>query len=52
MIPGVTDASPPRFVSLEEIMKAANGMTNMALAHEIAVDKNFMLKKLEPSENR
>nr|XP_018904255.1 PREDICTED: T-complex protein 11-like protein 1 isoform X1 [Bemisia tabaci] len=51
MIPGVTDASPPRFVSLEEIMKAANGMTNMALAHEIAVDKNFMLKKLEPSEN-
>jgi hypothetical protein len=49
--PGIA-ASPPKFVSLEEIMKAANGVNNMALAHEIAVDNNFILKKVEPAGNR
>ncbi|XP_015605701.1 T-complex protein 11-like protein 1 isoform X2 [Cephus cinctus] len=51
MLGGITGASPPKFVSLEEILKAANGMKNMALAHEIAVDKNFQLQKLEPDES-
>ncbi|KAF7993740.1 hypothetical protein HCN44_010335 [Aphidius gifuensis] len=46
-----TSASPPKFVSLEEIMQAANGMKNMALAHEIAVDNNFQLQKLEPGDD-
>lgn len=48
---GITP-SPPKFVSLEEIMKAANGVENMALAHEIAVDNNFKIEKPEPSSNR
>ncbi|XP_077258928.1 T-complex protein 11-like protein 1 isoform X1 [Temnothorax americanus] len=47
MMSGLTGASPPKFVSFDEIVKAANGMKNMALAHEIAVDKNFQLQKLE-----
>ncbi|XP_076287816.1 T-complex protein 11-like protein 1 isoform X2 [Lasioglossum baleicum] len=47
---GIVGASPPKFVTLEEIMKAANGMKNMALAHEIAVDKNFQLQKLDPED--
>ncbi|XP_050497074.1 T-complex protein 11-like protein 1 isoform X4 [Bombus vancouverensis nearcticus] len=47
---GLIGASPPKFVSLEEIINAANGMKNMALAHEIAVDKNFQLQKLEPDD--
>ncbi|KAL1459020.1 hypothetical protein WDU94_011037 [Cyamophila willieti] len=51
LIPGVTDASPPKFVSLEEIMKAAKDMSNMALCHEIAVDKDFKIEKLELPEN-
>lgn len=51
IIPGVA-ASPPKFVSLEEIMTAASGMKNMALAHEIAVDKDFKLQNLEPPDNR
>lgn len=51
VIPGIA-ASPPKFVSLEEIMTAANGVNNMALAHEIAVDKDFKLQKLEPPDNR
>lgn len=45
-------ASPPKFMSLDEIMAAADGVKNMALAHEIAVDTNFKLEKLEPPENR
>lgn len=47
---GLTGASPPKFVSFDEIIKAANGMKNMALAHEIAVDTNFQLQKLEPED--
>jgi len=34
-------------MSLHEIMDAARGVTNMYLAHEIAVDKDFMLEKLK-----
>jgi hypothetical protein len=44
----LVSASPPGFVTLEEIMKAANSVSNMTLAHEIAVDNNFHLKKVEP----
>lgn len=51
MINTLTGASPPKFVSLEEVIKADYGMKNMALAHEIAVDKNFQLQKLEPEDN-
>ncbi|KAL3884124.1 hypothetical protein ACJMK2_030346 [Sinanodonta woodiana] len=40
-------ASPPKFVSFEDLMTAANGLKNMTLAHEIAVDNNFKLEKLE-----
>ncbi|KAG1675722.1 T-complex protein 11-like protein 1 [Nymphon striatum] len=43
--------SPPKFVSLEEIIRAANGVSNMILAHEIAVDKNFKIENPEPEEN-
>lgn len=50
MMSGLAGASPPKFVSFDEIVKAANGMKNMALAHEIAVDKNFQLQKLEPED--
>lgn len=44
--------SPPKFISMEEIMKAVNGLNNMMLAHEIAVDNDFKLKKLNPPENK
>lgn len=48
----LTGASPPKFVTLEDIMKAAHGMQNMALAHEIAVDNDFKLEPFEPPDNR
>jgi len=36
-------------MSVAELMDASKGITNMALAHEIAVDKDFQLTKLEPA---
>ena len=36
-------SSPPRFVAVEEVIKAANGVANMYLAHEIALDSSFRL---------
>lgn len=43
-------ASPPRFVSVEELMETAKGVTNMALAHEIVVNQAFQLKPAELPE--
>ncbi|XP_013772949.1 T-complex protein 11-like protein 1 [Limulus polyphemus] len=40
-------ASPPRFVSLEQFMKAASGISDMLLTHEIAVNEDFALEKKE-----
>ncbi|KZS16414.1 T-complex 11 protein 1-like protein [Daphnia magna] len=45
--PAFISASPPGFVSLEEIMKAANSVSKMALAHDIAVDDDFHLEKVD-----
>jgi hypothetical protein len=33
-------------------MAAANGVQNMSLAHEIAVNNNFQLEKMQPEQNR
>ena len=41
-------------MSLSELMdasKGVRGLTNMALAHEIAVDKNFELSKIQPEND-
>ncbi|XP_010902389.1 T-complex protein 11-like protein 1 [Esox lucius] len=43
-------SSPPRFVSAEELMETAKGVTNMALAHEIVLNTDFQLKPSEPAE--
>ncbi|KAM3608592.1 uncharacterized protein V6R79_001378 [Siganus canaliculatus] len=43
-------ASPPRFVFVEELMETAKGVTNMALAHEIMVNQAFQVKPAELPE--
>uniref|UniRef100_A0A8C0ZUI3 T-complex protein 11-like protein 1 n=1 Tax=Castor canadensis TaxID=51338 RepID=A0A8C0ZUI3_CASCN len=43
-------SSPPRFVTVEELLETAKGVTNMALAHEIVVNGDF-LKPVELPEN-
>ncbi|KAM4618638.1 T-complex protein 11-like protein 1 [Polymixia lowei] len=45
-----SQASPPRFVSAEELMETAKGVTNMALAHEIMVNKDFQVKPADLPE--
>ncbi|XP_051822062.1 T-complex protein 11-like protein 1 [Antechinus flavipes] len=37
-------SSPPRFVSVDELMETVKGVTNMALAHEIVVNGDFQIK--------
>ncbi|XP_070189597.1 T-complex protein 11-like protein 1 isoform X2 [Littorina saxatilis] len=44
-------ASPPKFISFEQLMDAANGVKNMSLAHEIAVNSEFQIEKLQPEKN-
>uniref|UniRef100_A0AAR2JA95 T-complex 11, testis-specific-like 1 n=1 Tax=Pygocentrus nattereri TaxID=42514 RepID=A0AAR2JA95_PYGNA len=43
-------SSPPKAVSMEELMETAKGVTNMALAHEIVVNGGFQVKAPEPAE--
>uniref|UniRef100_UPI0037E80234 T-complex protein 11-like protein 1 isoform X2 n=1 Tax=Semicossyphus pulcher TaxID=241346 RepID=UPI0037E80234 len=43
-------ASPPRFLSVEELMETAKGVTNMTLAHEIIVNHAFQVKPVELPE--
>lgn len=45
-------ASPPKFLSLPEIMGAAEKLENIALVHEIAVNENFKLEPQDPPDNR
>lgn len=52
MTVGLVGTSPPKFVPLEEILKVANDMQNMTLAHEIAVDKNFQLQTFEYGDEK
>ncbi|XP_019406877.1 PREDICTED: T-complex protein 11-like protein 1 [Crocodylus porosus] len=46
----MSNSSPPRFVSAEELMETAKGVTNMALAHEIVVNGDFRIKPTELPE--
>jgi hypothetical protein len=43
----VIPPSPPQMVTLAEVLRAAEGMQNMAIAHEIAVNAEYTLP--EPS---
>ncbi|XP_025208446.1 T-complex protein 11-like protein 1 [Melanaphis sacchari] len=51
MLNNITAASPPRFLSLPEIMVAAKQLEDIALVHEIAVNENFKLEPQEPPNN-
>jgi len=52
VVPGFTSASGSNTqMSTAELMDASKGITNMALAHEIAVDKDFQLTKISPENS-
>lgn len=44
-------SSPPRFVTVEELLETVKGVTNMALAHEIVVNGDFQIKPVEIPED-
>ncbi|KAF0876849.1 T-complex protein 11-like protein 1 isoform X1 [Crocuta crocuta] len=44
-------SSPPRFVTVEELLETAKGVANMALAHEIVVNGDFRIKPVELPED-
>lgn len=44
--------SPPKFVEIDEIMKASNSVTNMYLSHSIAVDEDFKFQKADENSLR
>jgi hypothetical protein len=45
-------ASPPKFVTFDDLMAAASGVRNMSLAHEIAVDSNFKFENVQQTGSR
>ena len=49
-VPGFQDGAGHKMMSMGELMDAAKGVTNMYLAHEIAVDKDFHLEKVNNNE--
>lgn len=50
VVPGFTSTSGDNTqMSTAELMDASKGITNMALAHEIAVNKDFQLEKVVPA---
>lgn len=44
-------SSPPRFVTVDELLETAKGVTNMVLAHEIVVNGDFRIKPVELPED-
>ncbi|XP_062052318.1 T-complex protein 11-like protein 1 isoform X1 [Lepus europaeus] len=44
-------SSPARFVTVEELVETAKGVTNMALAHEIVVNGDFRIQPAELPED-
>ncbi|XP_060632902.2 T-complex protein 11-like protein 2 [Anolis sagrei] len=43
--------SPPKVVTFDEMMAAARNMSNLTLAHEIAVNENFHMERIEHPQN-
>ena len=48
----VFEASPPKFINVRDVMQLANGVTDMALAHEIAIGSEFRLEQIEANPER
>lgn len=50
VIPGA-QGSPPKIVTMDEIMGAVKNIEDMTLAHEIAINPEFKLTRYEPPNN-
>lgn len=50
MLPGMAN-SPPKVMSMVEVMDCVKNLEDMTMAHEIAINPEFKLKPFEPPEN-
>ncbi|XP_072208602.1 T-complex protein 11-like protein 2 isoform X2 [Excalfactoria chinensis] len=49
--PSSPASSPPKMVTFDELMAAARNLSNLTLAHEIAVNANFCIKREDHPQN-
>ena len=48
----VPTASPPKTITLDEVMESARDLSNLSLAHEIIVNRNFCLEPASLPQDR
>lgn len=48
----VPTASPPKTLTLDEVMESARDLSNLSLAHEIIVNRNFHLEPQSLPQDR
>ncbi|XP_078054103.1 T-complex protein 11-like protein 1 [Mustelus asterias] len=49
--PGPSCSNPPRLISMTEVLETARDVSNMAIAHEIVINSNFRIQKVESPQN-
>ncbi|XP_072336593.1 T-complex protein 11-like protein 1 isoform X1 [Scyliorhinus torazame] len=49
--PGLSCSSPPRIISVTEVLETARDVSNMTIAHEIVMNSNFQIQKVESPQN-
>ena len=52
LILGVTTASPPKNITLDDMMSSGKDLSNLTLAHEIIVNRDFHLEPPKLAQNR
>lgn len=48
----ITSGSPPKPITLDEVMASAQDLSNLSLAHEIVVNQKFHLEPPELPQHR
>ncbi|XP_078276488.1 T-complex protein 11-like protein 1 [Rhinoraja longicauda] len=49
--PSIACCSPPRLVSVTEVLETARDVSNMAIAHEMVINSNFQIQQMESPQN-
>ncbi|XP_051890922.1 T-complex protein 11-like protein 1 [Pristis pectinata] len=49
--PSISCSSPPRLVSVTEVLETARNVSNMAIAHEVVINSNFQIQQQESPQN-
>lgn len=45
-------ASPPKTLTLDEVMESARDLSNLSIAHEITVNPDFRVQQSSPPQGR